>query len=114
MSGFIFISGFLSSENSTKISNAIKLLILYYIFNFSFILIIYSYINAKIEFLYPKYSYWYLLSLFCWRISIKYIYNLYLIFTLSIIISLLIGYWSCFSNVLSVVRTIGFFPYFIL
>ena len=114
MSGFIFISGFLSSENSTKISNAIKLLILYYIFNFSFILIIYFYINAKIEFLYPKYSYWYLLSLFCWRISIKYIYNLYFIFTLSIIISLLIGYWSCFSNVLSVVRTIGFFPYFIL
>ena len=114
MSGFVFISGFLSSENSTKISNAIKLLILYYIFNFSFSIIIYYYINAEIDFLHPKHSYWYLLSLFYWRISIKYIYNLYLIFIISIIISLLIGYWNNFSNVLSVVRTIAFFPYFIL
>ena len=114
MHGFIFISGFLSSENSTKISNAIKLIILYYIFNFSFSLIVYFYIDAEISFLLPKYSYWYLLSLFYWRISIKYISNLKFIFAISIIISLLIGYWVSFSNVLSVVRTFGFFPYFLL
>ena len=114
MPGFIFISGFLSSENSTKISNAIKLLILYYIFNFSFSLIVYFYIDAEISFLLPKYSYWYLLSLFYWRISIKYISNLKFIFAISIIISLLIGYWVSFNNVLSVVRTFGFFPYFLL
>ena len=40
MHGFVFISGFLSSENSIRISNAFKLLILYYIFNFSFSIII--------------------------------------------------------------------------
>jgi fucose 4-O-acetylase-like acetyltransferase len=114
MHGFIFISGILSSENSTKISNAIKLIILYYIFNFSFSLIVYFYIDAEISFLLPKYSYWYLLSLFYWRISIKYISNLKFIFAISIIISLLIGYWVSFNNVLSVVRTFGFFPYFLL
>ena len=40
MPTFVFISGFLSSENSTKISNAFKLLILYYIFNYAFSLLL--------------------------------------------------------------------------
>ena len=114
MHGFIFISGFLSSENATKISNAFKLIILHYIFNFSFSVIIYFYTNSEIGFLFPKYSYWYLLSLFYWRIAIKYISNLKFIFTISIIISLLEGYAASFTNILSVVRTIGFFPYFLL
>ena len=72
MEGFIFISGFVTSENSTRIDNVIKLLILYYIFNYTFSLLIYLLFNSQINFLYPKYSYWYLLSLFYWRISIKF------------------------------------------
>ena len=114
MTGFIFISGFFSSENSKKFLNSIKYLILYYIFNFSFSLILYFYINEQIDFIRPKFAQWYLLSLFFWRISIKYIYNINLIFILSIIISLLIGYWNDFSSVLSIARTIAFFPFFIL
>ena len=39
MPSFIFISGFLTSENSIKIKNASKLIILYYFFNFSFSII---------------------------------------------------------------------------
>ena len=113
MHGFVFISGFLSSENSIRISNAFKLLILYYIFNFSFSLIIHYYINASINFLFPKYSYWYILSLFYWRISIKYIYNIKYIFIISIILSLLVGYFDFITNIFSLVRTITFFPYFL-
>ena len=113
MQSFIFISGFLSSDNSIKLSNAIKLLILYYIFNFTFSLIIYFYIKAPINFLYPKYSYWYILSLFYWRISIETLNNIPFIFTISIIITLLEGFWDCFTNVLSIYRTIVFFPFFL-
>ena len=112
MQSFIFISGFLSSENSIKINNTIKLLILYYIFNFSFSLIIHFYINATINFIYPQYSYWYILSLFQWRTSIKILNKIDFIFIISIIISILEGYGG-FSNVFSLTKTITFFPYFL-
>ena len=113
MPSFIFISGYFSLDNSIKLINAIKLLILYYIFNFSFALFFLYYQKIPINFLEPIYSYWYLLSLFFWRISIKYISNLQLILIVSIIIALLEGYYDCFSNLLSIERTIAFFPYFI-
>ena len=113
MSGFIFISGFLTSKNSGKISNASKLLILYYIFNFSFLMIIHFYINAPIQFFYPNYSYWYILSLFYWRISINFIHRFKFIFIISIIVSLLVGYWDCFTDILSIVRTFTYFPLFL-
>ena len=114
MQAFIFISGFLSSENSIKFSNAFKLLILYYIFNYSFSIIIYFYINANIEFLAPQSSYWYILSLFSWRITIKYINRVKFIVIISIIISLLEGYWPCINNAFSVSKTIAFYPYFLV
>ena len=113
MQAFIFISGFLTSENSTKLINAIKLLIIYYIFNFSLSIILFFYINSPLNFLYPAHSYWYLLSLFYWRILIKYLATIKFIFIWSLIISLLEGYWDCFSNVMSIYRTIIFFPYFL-
>ena len=113
MSGFIFISGFLTSKNSAKISNASKLLILYYIFNFSFLMIIHFYINTTIQFFYPNYSYWYILSLFYWRISINFFHRFKFIFIISIIVSLLVGYWDCFTNILSIARTFTYFPLFL-
>ena len=111
---FIFISGFLSSENNTKISNATKLLILYYIFNYFFSITIKYYNNSLINFFYPKRSYWYLLSLFYWRISIKYINKIYFIVPISFIISLLVGYFGYLTNILSIVRTIVYFPFFLV
>ena len=113
MQTFVFISGFLTSENSEKISNASKLIILYYSFNFSFSMIQYFYSNIPINFLYPQNSYWYLLSLFIWRISIKIFKKIPFILPISIIITLLEGYWQCFTNVLSIVKILAFFPYFI-
>ena len=113
MEGFIFISGFLTSENSIKINNAIKLLILYYIFNYSYSLFFYFKFNFPINFIIPGFTYWYLLSLFSWRISIKFINKIEFLFILSILISLLEGYWECFSNAFSIIRTIGFFHYFV-
>ena len=113
MQAFVFISGFFSSENSTMIKSALKLLILYYIFNFSLSLILYLYTNTQINFLYPYYSYWYILALFFWRITIKNINKIPFIFVISIIISLLEGYWNNFSNVLSIYKILVFYPYFI-
>ena len=111
MQSFVFISGFFSSENSTNIKNILKLMILYYIFNFSVNLILYFYDNTQINFLYPLYSYWYILSLFYWRIIIKFCNDIPLIFGISVVVSLLEGYWDCFSGIFAVYKTIVFFPY---
>lgn len=113
MPAFIFISGLLSSENSTKFSNAIKLIILYYIFNFAQAVFLFLYIKIQINFLEPNLSCWYLLSLFYWRISIKFISKIKFIFIISSIVTLLEGYWACFNNIFSVVRTIAFYPFFL-
>ena len=110
---FIFISGFLTSENSIKIINLTRLLILYYIFNFSFSLIVYYLYDFKINFLFPQISYWYILSLFNWRIIIKFLIKFDYIIAISVIISLLEGYWECFSNILGIGNTIAFLPFFI-
>ncbi len=113
MPAFIFISGLLSSENSTKCSNAIKLIILYYIFNYTQAAFLFLYIKLQINFLEPNLSCWYLLSLFYWRISIKFLSNIKFILIISVIVTLLEGYWGCFNNIFSVVRTIAFYPFFI-
>ena len=113
MPGFVFISGFLTTDNSLKISNVMKLLILYYIFNFLVYLISYYYYNYHINFRTPTNTYWYILSLFYWRLIIKSFYKIGFILNLSIIISLLEGYWNCFNNDFSLVRTIAFFPFFL-
>lgn len=110
---FIFISGFLTSSNSIKIINLTRLLILYYLFNFSFSLIVYFLYDYKINFLVPQISYWYILSLFSWRIIINFLIKFDYIILISIIISLLEGYWECFSNILAIDNTIAFLPFFL-
>ena len=111
---FIFISGFLSSENTIKFVNTIKLLIIYYIFNFAFSLFIHLYKNNKSNFQIFHNPYLYLLSLFIWRISIKFLNSLQFIFLFSIIISIVEGYCDYFSVLLTLGKTIVFFPYFLL
>ncbi len=89
---FIFSSGFLSkSNNSRNFKNITKLFLIYIIFNFSQLLILYKYKHSKINFVIPSYSYWYLLCLIYWRITIEYFSVQYFSILISLIISILIG-----------------------
>ena len=110
---FIFISGFLSSENSIKFENAIKLLIIYYLLYFIFSLFILIYKNNKSIFQQHQNTFFYLISLFFWRISIKFLNSFHLILLFSIIISIVEGYCNYFSDLLTLGKTIAFFPYFL-
>lgn len=115
MPSFIFVSGFLSkSENSRSFKNLTKLLLIYLIFNFSHGLILYKYKSWKIDFYNPYNSYWYILCLIYWRISINYFAFQYFSITISIIISILIGFWKEINSTFSLRRTFTFFPYFIV
>ena len=115
MPAFVFCSGyFSSSDNSRSKKNIVKLLVYYVIFNSLMMLYMYHYNEKDFIFLSPYNSYWYLLSLAIWRLSIKYLDKIKYIVPISILLALAIGYHSEFSNVLSIKRTIVFFPFFLL
>jgi len=76
--------------------------------------ILYLYINQKLSFLVAYNSYWYLLCIIYWRFSIKYFANQFFSIPISFIISILIGFWSEISRILSFRRTFNFFPYFLI
>ena len=114
MPSFIFISGFLSkSDNSRNYKSINRLFLIYIIFNFSHGFILYKYKNLKIKFMDPYHSYWYLLCLIYWRISIKFLSNQYFSIIISFILSILIGFSDDISSVFSIKRAFTFFPYFL-
>ncbi|MGN0992657.1 MAG: acyltransferase family protein [Bacilli bacterium] len=115
MPAFIFTTGYLSkSENVFKKKTYIKLLIIYFIFN-TFLMIFDKVLNGNsFNLLVPYYSYWYLISVIFWRLIIRPLSKIKGLLPISIAFSLLIGFWSEVGNSLSLVRTIAFFPFFVL
>lgn len=114
MPAFIFVSGFFSKSANAKSSKSLLKLLLYYlVFNFSMMAFLYLYKGNSLNILTPYNSYWYILSLIFWRISIKPLAKIKGILPISIIISLLLGFWSI-PNLLSIRRTIAFFPFFLM
>ena len=115
MPAFIFCSGyFSSSDNSKSKKSIVKLVVYYLIFNTLMMLFIHHYNGKEFVFLSPYNSYWYLLSLIVWRLSIKYLDKIKYILPISVLVALAIGFHSEFSNFLSIKRTIAFFPFFLL
>ena len=115
MPAFIFTTGYLSkSENVFKKKAFIKLLIIYFLFNTSLMIIDKILNGSSFNLLVPYYSYWYLISVIFWRLIIRPLSKIKGLLPISIIISILIGFWPDFTNTLSFVRTIAFFPFFVL
>ena len=121
MPAFIFCSGFFSkSENSKSTQSLLKLFLYYLIFNTGMMVFMHCYKGEQFHFLQffqPYFSYWYLLSLIYWRILIIYVDIEHQTSTIlkSFAISLMNGYSKYLSNnIVSLRRTIVFFPFFIL
>ncbi|MGL5379428.1 acyltransferase family protein [Clostridium sp.] len=113
---FVYISGYLSKDVNKVRKGAIKgLLVPYIIFNMIWYTAVY--IGTKevmFSILYPGWTLWYLLSLFFWRISLKYLVKIKGILIFSFIFGLLIGMMPGGEAILSVSRTITFLPFFLL
>lgn len=115
MPAFIFASGYMSkSERSQSKKSLLKLLLYYLVFNTGMMIFLNIFKGTQVNLLTPYNSYWYLLSLIAWRATIKDLSKVKGILPISIIIAILIGFWPEFSNVLSIRRTIAFFPFFLL
>jgi len=109
---FIYISGYFSKNIEKCRKNAIKdLLIPFIFFNIIWYL---SVGNFKFPIYYAGWTLWYLLSLFIWRFFLKDIIKVKWALCLSIIVGLLIGIADKHIDFLSFTRMFAFLPFFLL
>lgn len=113
---FIFISGYLSKNFYKMKRKAVKnLLIPYIIFNMIWYTAVYiGTKKAMFTVMYPGWTLWYLLSLFFWRIILKYIVKIKNIVLISFIVGIIVGVIPAVNGYLSISRTIVFLPFFLL
>lgn len=110
---FVFISGYFSKNIEKTGNSAFKnCLIPFFIFNTLYLIILYK--TVWINIFTPIYLFWYLFSLFTWRILLKYVIHLKHVVAISILIGLYIGLFNEADRFLGVSRTIAFFPFFLL
>lgn len=112
---FIFISGLLSKNlNKSKKIFIKNLLIPYIVLNVIWYSLTFLYAGkTNIPILYPGWTLWFLLSLFFWRISLKYLVKVKYIIPISFVLGLLVGLVPN-GAILSFSRTIVYLPYFLL
>ncbi len=113
MPAFVFVSGYFSKNSFDK--QKFFRLLFYYIF-VNVIMMIFSaiFLGNSLSILTPYYSMWYILALIVWRLSIKHLSKIKGIIPISIVVALLIGFWTEVNNVLAISRIISFFPLFVM
>lgn len=115
---FIHISGYFSRRNKPNVSALIKPLVVFQTIN----VIILSILGNDFSFTYflvPHWTLWYLLSLVFWRLILKYtpkrlLDRPYEYLGIAIVASLVIGLVMPYGRILSIQRTISFFPFFLM
>lgn len=112
---FIYISGYLSKNlNKSKKAFFKNLLIPYILLNIIWYILAYIYTGeVDLPIIRPGWTLWFLLSLFFWRITLKYIIKIKYILPISFIFGILIGFIPN-GSILSFSRTIVFLPFFLL
>lgn len=114
MPAFAFVSGFFSKREETRACKSIaKIITIYLIFNTAIMVLSSFLFDVSYQLITPYYSFWYLIALVFWRLTIKYIEKFKDSLFISIIAALLIGFWGDVTNVLSISRIIAFYPFFI-
>ena len=104
---FVFLSGYFSKEVNPR-GILESFLLPFLLFNTVFSLMI-----GNLHFLTPKYLYWYLLSLFFWRLLLTTISEPQKAFIPCLLLGLYVGFLSEADRFLAISRTICFFPFFI-
>ena len=110
---FIFVSGYLSKNTDKCRQKAFsEFLIPYIIFNGIYSIFINKSIIVSI--FNPAYIYWYMLSMFFWKLIIKDFVKIKYYILVSLLLSLYCGIFDNINWFLAISRTIFFFPYFLL
>jgi len=112
---FVFISGYFS-KNTLNAKKLLKNLLLpYFVFNsLWYLLALFTLKGTVFRWFYPGMAFWYLLSLFIWRLLLPTLVQIRYILPISIIAGITAGCFAEFSFFMAASRTIAFLPFFLL
>lgn len=123
MPAFVFVSGFFSKRfvnksDYEKTQKLVGYILLYALFELSLI-IISALFTGNFDLraiMYTESAPWYLLSMAFWMVMVLCvgIFKPAVAITISIAVSILLGFFDNVPNIFSLVRTISFFPFFLL
>ena len=112
MPAFAFLSGYFSKKADKGYRSALyDFLVPYILFDTLFVLL---YGSSQPNIFSPSFAYWYLVSMFCWKIMAGMLQRIRYILPLTLAAALLTGLCGDVDNFLSLSRTICFLPYFIV
>lgn len=114
MPAFIFISGYFSKKNPSVRKLLGSLIIPYFVYEVIYYLVYTLLLDKDTElyFTRPKFTLWYLLALFVWRLAAPAVKKIPYYFPLSLAAGLLVGLVGI-GNFLSIPRILFFFPFFL-
>jgi fucose 4-O-acetylase-like acetyltransferase len=117
---FIMISGMLTKNiwNKEQLLKLTKSILLPFVLFDIFYEILVFIVNGECSFFVKNFSpylmLWYLLSLFCWKVILHEMVKLKYPVLLSVLISVIAGYFDSIGYLLGLSRTIYFFPFFLI
>lgn len=117
MPAFVFVSGYLSKNVDKARQTAFTTFFLpFLLFNILWngIAAIVTWDLDKFSFITPGWALWYLMSMFLWKISLKDLVRIKYIVPISFIVGLGAGIFGEFNGILSLSRTLVFFPFFLI
>lgn len=116
MPAFVFISGYFSRKKQSLYRLVQQLLVPYLIFEVLYY-VLYIVIlkrDTQLALLYPKFSLWYLLAMFMWKLVTPLVKKIPGYLWISFLIGLLVGASSLDDNYLTLPRMFTFYPFFLL
>lgn len=115
MPAFVFISGYFSKKELPFLTIVQKLAVPYIayeiIYYLWYVLIIHK--ETGLRLLHPKFTLWYLLALFLWRVITPYVKKIPGYLLLAVICGLLIGCSNMENNLLTIPRALVFYPFYL-
>lgn len=115
MPAFVFVSGYFSKKNLPIQTIVQRLLIPYLVYEIFYFLLYTVVLHKKTSllFLEPKFTLWYLLALFFWRILTPYIKKIPYYVVWSVLAGLFIGCTGIKDGFLTIPRMLVFYPFYL-
>ncbi len=116
MPAFVFISGYFSKKTQGIYKLVQQLLVPYLVFEILYY-ILYTFIlgrDTELALLYPKFSLWYLLAMFMWKVITPWFKKIPGHIWIAFTIGLSVGASSLDDNYLTLPRMFTFYPFFLL
>ena len=115
MPAFIFISGYFSKKDLPILTVIQRLAVPYIVYEVIYYLW-YTFVTHKdtgLQLLKPKFTLWYLLALFLWRIVTPYVKKIPYHTVLAVLAGILIGFSNMEDNLLTIPRALVYYPFYL-